>query len=211
MPSGPRRVPGPRQARPGRQRRAQQARSQDATEPRAPRPQPDRAEDGRIADAIRPIVHASGMDLESVRVSAAGRRRVLRVVVDSDRGVSLDDAARISRELSAALDRLDVMGDFPYTLEVSSPGVDRPLTEPRHWRRATGRLVLVPLIESGEVLAARIVLADEEAVIMDTEGVRSRFPYPVLGPGKIQVEFAAHADEADEADEPDDGATRDGH
>ena len=84
------------------------------------------------------------MDLESVRVSVAGRRRLLRVVVDSDHGVSLDDAADVSRDVSAALlDATDVIGDVPYTLEVSSPGVDRPLTEPRHWRRAAGRLVRV--------------------------------------------------------------------
>ena len=91
-------------------------------------------DEGRIADVIRPVVAAAGMDLEAIRVSAAGRRRLLRVVVDSDGGVSLDDAATISRQLSAALDEVAVMGDFPYTLEVSSPGVDRPLTDPRHWR-----------------------------------------------------------------------------
>jgi len=174
MPSGPRRASGARQ------------------------------EDTRIAAAIRPVVHACGMDLESVRVTAAGRRRVLRVMVDSDRGVSLDDAANVSRELSAALDRLDVMGDFPYTLEVSSPGVDRSLTEPRHWRRAQGRLVTVAVADN--MLTGRIVLADDEAVILDTEGVRSRFPYLALGPGKIQVEFGAPADERDES-----GATSDGH
>jgi ribosome maturation factor RimP len=171
----------------------------------------ENTEDKRITDAIRPIVGACKMDLESVKVSAAGRRRVLRVVVDSDRGVSLDDAAKVSRELSLALDQLGVMGDFPYTLEVSSPGVDRPLTEPRHWRRATKRLVTVTV--GDETLTGRVVLADDEAVILDTEGVRSRFPYPVLGPGKIQVEFgnpATEPDVADDADEPD-GANRDGH
>jgi ribosome maturation factor RimP len=157
----------------------------------APGPRPARsasAEELRIADAIRPVVTASGMDLESVRVSAAGRRRLLRVVVDSDRGVSLDAAAAVSRELSSALDRLAVMGDYPYTLEVSSPGVDRPLTEPRHWRRAASRLVTVTLMH-GETLTGRIVQADAEGVILDTEGVHSRFPYDVLGPGAIQVEF----------------------
>jgi ribosome maturation factor RimP len=88
-----------------------------------PRPaRPVSADEGRIADAIRPVVSASGMDLESVRVSAAGRRRLLRVVVDSDGGVSLDDAATVSRELSSALDAAGVMGDFPYTLEVSRRG-----------------------------------------------------------------------------------------
>jgi ribosome maturation factor RimP len=164
------------------------------------------AEETRIADAIRPVVTASGMDLESVRVSAAGRRKLLRVVVDSDRGVSLDDAAAVSRELSSALDKLDVMGDFPYTLEVSSPGVDRPLTEPRHWRRAKGRLVTVTLTNGDahrETLTGRIVQADEEGIILDTEGVHSRFPYDVLGAGAIQVEFGRLADLAEQPEEPD--------
>ena len=105
-------------------------------------------DEARIADVIRPVIAAAGMDLESVRVTAAGRRRLLRVVVDSDQGVSLDDAATISRELSTALDTVAVMGDFPYTLEVSSPGVDRPLTDQRHWRRAVGRLVKVAVTDS---------------------------------------------------------------
>ena len=122
MPGGPRHAPKPRQAVTGGS-------------------QEKGREEGRIADIIRPVVAAAGMDLESVRVSAAGRRRLLRVVVDSDQGVSLDDAATVSRQLSAALDTVAVMGDFPYTLEVSSPGVDRPLIDPRHWRRAVGRLV----------------------------------------------------------------------
>lgn len=165
------------------------------------------AEEARIADTIRPVVVASGMDLESVRVSAAGRRRLLRVVVDSDRGVSLDDAAAVSRELSSVLDRHEAMGDFPYTLEVSSPGVDRPLTEPRHWRRASGRLVTVTLTH-GDTLTGRIVQADDNAVILDTEGVHSRFPYDVLGPGAIQVEFGrlpplADAEPAEQPEELD--------
>ncbi len=80
------------------------------------------------------------MDLEGIRVTAAGRRQVLRVVVDADGGVSLDDIALASRELSVKLDNSAEMGEQPYTLEVSSPGVDRPLTQPRHWRRAIGRL-----------------------------------------------------------------------
>ena len=107
----------------------------------APAVAPDTDKIIRVAE---PVVHALGMDLESVKVTTAGRRRLLRMVVDSDGGVSLDDAALASRELSVKLDASDVMGDMPYTLEVSSPGVDRPLTEPRHWQRAVGRLVRVP-------------------------------------------------------------------
>ena len=98
---------------------------------------------------LAPVMRAVGLDLESVRIGTAGRRRLLRVIVDADGGVSLDDIALVSREVSARLDGTGAMGDAPYTLEVSSPGVDRPLTEPRHWRRAAGRLVRVPLAGPG--------------------------------------------------------------
>jgi len=162
-------------------------------------------DEARIADVIRPVIAAAGMDLESVRVTAAGRRRLLRVVVDSDRGVSLDDAATVSRELSAALDTVAVMGDFPYTLEVSSPGVDRPLTDHRHWRRAVGRLVQVAVTDSGGArpVSGRVAAADADGVTLDVEGARRRFPYAVLGPGAIQVEFGHPPSEL--------GATGDGH
>src|ERR1700734_4038935 len=103
------------------------------------RPAAGTADDKKLAGLMEPVVAAAGMDLESVRMTVAGRRRLLRVVVDSDHGVSLDDAADVSREISALLDARNVLGDVPYTLEVSSPGVDRPLTEPRHWRRGRGR------------------------------------------------------------------------
>ena len=169
----------------------------------APKPsQPGSVDEGRIADVIRPVIASAGMDLESVRVSAAGRRRLLRVVVDSDRGVSLDDAAAISRQLSAALDAEPVMGDFPYTLEVSSPGVDRPLTDPRHWRRSVGRLVQVTAAEAGTV-TGRVVAADLDGVTLDIGGDRHRFGYAALGAGAVQVEFGHPQTEL--------GATRDGH
>jgi ribosome maturation factor RimP len=162
-------------------------------------------DEGRIAAAIQPVVAAAGMDLEAVRVSRAGRRRLLRVIVDSDHGVSLDDAAAVSRDLSAALDQAAVMGDFPYTLEVSSPGVDRPLTEHRHWRRAVGRLVTVAVTDSGSSgpVSGRICAADADGVTLDVDGARRHFAYAVLGPGAVQVEFGHLPSEL--------GATSDGH
>jgi len=210
MPGGQRHAPGPgRPPRPGEPRPG---------EPRPGTQGPRRAakgagevgggspemgtDEGRIADVVRPVVAAAGMDLESVRVSAAGRRRLLRVVVDGDQGVSLDDAATISRQLSAALDTVAVMGDFPYTLEVSSPGVDRPLTDPRHWRRAVGRLVQVTVTDAGPI-AGRVVAVDSDGVTMEVEGARRRFGYAVLGAGAVQVEFGHPHTEL--------GATRDGH
>jgi ribosome maturation factor RimP len=146
------------------------------------------ADEKRLAGLIQPVAAAAGMDLESVRVTVVGKRRLLRVVVDSDRGVSLDDAADVSREVSAMLDATDVMGEVPYTLEVSSPGVDRPLTEPRHWRRAVGRLVRVKVEESGRV-QGRILAADERGTTLDIDGAERTFEYGALGAGHIQVEF----------------------
>ena len=83
----------------------------------------------RLERVLEPVIKAMDMDLEGIRVTAAGRRRLLRVVVDADGGVSLDDISRASRELSLKLDAATEMGELPYTLEVSSPGVDRPLTQ----------------------------------------------------------------------------------
>lgn len=198
MPGGQRHAPKPGQPR--KPRPSQQQPSQHRPRHAAAGGSPDI--EGRIADVIGPVIAAAGMDLESVRVSAAGRRRLLRVVVDSDRGVSLDDAAAISRKLSAALDAAPVMGDFPYTLEVSSPGVDRPLTDPRHWRRAVGRLVQVTAADAGPI-SGRILAADDDGVTLDVAGDHRRFGYAALGAGAIQVEFGHPQSEL--------GATGDGH
>ena len=190
--------------------------------PGGTRPIAGPADDRRLAGLIQPVVAAAGMDLESVRTTVAGRRRLLRVVVDSDHGVSLDDAALVSREVSATLDSTDVMGDVPYTLEVSSPGVDRPLTEPRHWRRAAGRLVLVKASAEG-IVQGRVLTADADGVTMDINGATRRFTYGDLGAGAVQVEFgqapAAEAEELSEGglsdeelpSEADLGAGGDGH
>jgi ribosome maturation factor RimP len=178
--------------------------SRHASKPRAPQA-PASVDEGRITAVIGPVVAAAGMDLEAVRVSTAGRRRLLRVIVDSDNGVSLDDAATVSRDLSGALDSVAVMGDFPYTLEVSSPGVDRPLTEPRHWRRAVGRLIKVTVTGSGgsRLVSGRVSATDADGVTLDIDGAPRRFAYADLGPGAVQVEFGQLPREQ--------GATGDGH
>lgn len=142
----------------------------------------------RVRATLDPVVTAAGYDLEDVAVSAAGRRSVVRVVVDRDGGVDLDAVADVTRVVSAALDATDVLGDAPYTLEVSSPGVDRPLTAARHWRRAVGRLVRVSLA-AGESLCARVVSADDDAVTFDVDGTPRRVPLGELGAGRVQVEF----------------------
>ena len=204
MRGGPRHVP----ARPGRAAGRGPARKQGKTPPAGAADRPERPagagpDTDQVMKVAGPVVHALGMDLESVKVTSAGRRRLLRIVVDSDRGVSLDDAALASRELSAKLDSSDVMGDLPYTLEVSSPGVDRPLTQPRHWQRALGRLVRVPLAESpSSPVQGRVVEADATDVVLDINGTRRRFGYPALGAGVIQIEFD-RPNEVPDTGEPD--------
>jgi ribosome maturation factor RimP len=187
---------------------------------------PDPATD-RLAGWIQPVVGAAGYDLEELVVTPAGRRSVVRVVVDRDTGVTLDDVAEVSRAVSAALDANDgEFGRAPYVLEVSSPGVDRPLTEPRHWRRNTGRLVTVPVGPSGgiEQVTGRITAVDDAGVTLAVEGqarpgakkrppTPRQVPWAELGAGRVQVEFGRHADsDGHAADDPghDDGAEDDG-
>src|ERR1700761_5560496 len=151
------------------------------------------ADDKKLAGLIEPAVAAAGMDLESVRMTVAGKRRLLRIVVDSDHGLSLDDAADVSREISALLDASNVLGEVPYTLEVSSPGVDRPLTEPRHWRRARGRLVKVKGTGEGSV-EGRVLAAGADGVTLGIAeakgaGTERRLRYPDMGAGSVQIEF----------------------
>jgi ribosome maturation factor RimP len=148
----------------------------------------------RLAALIAPAVEEAGFDLEAVTVSQAGRRSLVKVVVDGADGVSLDDIAAVSRLVSGLLDGDDtVAGSQPYVLEVTSPGVDRPLTQPRHWARAAGRLVEVPVDGAGgdgtSKITGRVVRADGEGVLLDVAGEHRSYGYGELGPGRVQIEF----------------------
>ena len=145
------------------------------------------AREERLAALLDPVVSAAGLELESVRISRAGSRSLLRVVVDSDHGVSTDDLTEASRAVAKEIDASDAMGGGAYTLEVSSPGVDRPLTEPRHWRRAAGRLVRFS--HDGSALEGRVVSADDTGVVLEIAGGRREFGYSGLGAGQVQLEF----------------------
>jgi ribosome maturation factor RimP len=140
---------------------------------------------------IGPVVSGAGYDLEELTVSRAGRRHVLRVVVDGDNGVNLDAVADLSRAISAALDAAEeggpALSSAEYVLEVSSPGVDRPLMLPRHWRRNIGRLVAV---RAGErQVTGRIIAVDDEVVALEIDGKLTEYAFAELGHGRVQVEF----------------------
>lgn len=149
----------------------------------------------RITATIEPVVTASGLDLEEVRVSQAGRRTVVRVVIDADGGVTLDDIAAASRAVSAALDEAEAadgpVSRTPYTLEVTSPGVDRPLTAPRHWRRNRGRLVSAPV--AGRGVTGRVTAVDDAGVTFALATGEQVVAWEDLGPGRVQVEFSRPA------------------
>jgi ribosome maturation factor RimP len=129
-----------------------------------------------------------GLDLEAVELTPAGKRRVLRIAVDKDDGVTLDDVAAATRAINEEIDASDVMGEHPYTLEVTSRGVDRPLTEPRHWRRNRARLVKVTLAD-GDVVTGRIGESDEEQVTLDVDGTDRAVPYRDVKKALVQIEF----------------------
>ncbi|MEV0561327.1 ribosome maturation factor RimP [Dactylosporangium sp. NPDC050588] len=168
----------------------------------------------RLRKVVEPVVVAAGFDLEELEVSRVGRRHLLRVAVDSDRGVDLDAVAEVSRAVSAALDEAEAGGDEliagEYELEVGSRGVDRPLTEPRHWRRNRTRLVQVDA--AGVPVTGRVTAVSDTGVTLDVDGTARTVAFEDLGPGRVQVEMKRLAelpededdDFADDEDDDDD-------
>jgi ribosome maturation factor RimP len=144
-----------------------------------------------IERLVAPVVAARGLEIDRVEILPAGRRRVVRVFLDGDGpgglGPSLDDIAAATRVISGALDDSPVIGDAPYTLEVSSRGVDRPLTEAKHYRRNCGRLVQVTGAEFD--LVGRITGVDDDAVVLEVDGAPLRVPLDGVARAVVQVEF----------------------
>jgi ribosome maturation factor RimP len=151
----------------------------------------------RLAALIEPDLRAAGVDLEDVEVVAAGKRRLVRVLVDKDGGITLDDVAVVSQRVSGVLDENPdadaVLGSAAYVLEVSSPGVDRPLTAPRHGRPAAGRLARVVLTDGG-VFVGRVVDSDDEGVRLaladaDADAHPRALRLDEIKSARVQVEF----------------------
>ncbi|MFC4067944.1 ribosome maturation factor RimP [Actinoplanes subglobosus] len=161
----------------------------------------------RVREVIEPVIAEAGYDLEDLSLSRAGRRHVVRVMVDTDGGISLDDVAVVSRAISEALDAAEERGgellEGEYQLEVGSPGVDRPLTEPRHWRRNISRLVAV------NGLTGRVISVGDSGVTLDVDGTIRELAFAELGAGKVQIEFKrmdeAEFDESDDEEDDDEG------
>lgn len=150
-----------------------------------------------LLSTVGSIVAAEGVDLEGLDVVQQGRRRIVRVLVDADGGVDVDRCADVSRAISRAFDDAGTMGETPYTLEVSSRGVSRPLTEPRHWRRNAGRLVRVTPLE-GDAYVGRVVASDDDHATLDVDGTSRDVAYADIRRAKVQVEFSKTDDDSEE-------------
>ena len=163
----------------------------------------------QLQDLLDPVVSAAGYELVDLSVSSAGRRSLLRVTVDAEDGIDLDGVAEVSRVISTTMDAQDGSFAGPYVLEVSSPGVDRPLTEPRHWQRAIGRLVTVPISNAvlsadavpsadAEPVTGRVLAADESGLSLQVAGAEHHYSWQAVGTGRMQVEFSRPDAQADE-------------
>jgi ribosome maturation factor RimP len=158
-----------------------------------------------ISPDLEQALAGTGLVLEDVTVTPAGKRRVVKVLLDRDLGdvetvtertepLSLDEVADATRLVGEALDRSDALGEQPYTLEVSSLGVGRPLTEPRHFRRNVGRLVTAR--QDGAEVTGRVVAADATQVTLEVAATRSTpghtqtLAYAAIQRAVVQVEFA---------------------
>lgn len=142
----------------------------------------------QLEPVVAEVVSRTGFDLEEFDVQQAGRRRQVKVVIDSDDGVGLDDISEVSHAVSEVLNAREHVLAGSYTLEVTSPGVDRPLTRPRHWRRARNRLVKITLTD-GAALRARVGAADEDGVQVLTGGELRTVAYREVERAVVEVEF----------------------
>jgi ribosome maturation factor RimP len=144
--------------------------------------------DQQLATLVDECVSALGFDLEAIELTPAGNKRVLRIALDRDGGIGIDHITEATRALSEELDASDVMGSQPYTLEVTSRGVDRPLTEPRHWRRNAGRLVRLRLADDSSI-DGRIGESDDEGVVIEGRTTSQRLAYDQISTALVQTEL----------------------
>lgn len=148
-----------------------------------------------ITDAITPAIEAAGFFLEDVHIASPGNRRVVTVVVDGSVNLNLDEVTVITKEISAVLDESEFMGQTPFTLEVSSPGVDRPLVLPRHWQKNMSRLVRSVMV-NGEVVTGRVDAVHDESVCVIVEGShRVELPFVEIKRAQVEIEFNRKGDD----------------
>jgi len=137
-----------------------------------------------ISAAVTPALSALGFYLEDVTITSAGRRSMLTIIVDGDTHLSLDQVTSATKAIGEIVEGLQSLGNTPFTLEVTSPGLDRPLTKPRHWRKNIDRLVKVVSLD-GSVVNGRIKSATETDVLIDDVSIE----FSAIKRATLEVEF----------------------
>lgn len=144
----------------------------------------------QLIDQLIPVVEKLGLEIDDLKISKAGKYRVLEIWLDGDQ-VDLDQVASASRAISNYLDETNLMGEQQYTLEVTTRGVDRPLTKPIHWKRNIGRLVKV----KGDAvdLTGRIKEFTDPIVFLEVDGRQKEIDINSISSAIVQVEFSRNA------------------
>ena len=152
-----------------------------------------------LLEGIRSALAETGVDVEDVHVQQAGRRELVRVIVDRDGGVDLDRVAEVSRKISELFDSPPLADEFvgTFVLEVTSPGVDRPLTEQKHWRRAAKRNVEVHLKDKSIVVGRIVEVTDTEVILQTSGNEPVGIALTDIARGLVQVEFTSTVSETD--------------
>ena len=152
-----------------------------------------------LLEGIRSALDETGVDVEDVYVQQAGRRELVRVIVDRDGGVDLDRVAEVSRKISELFDTPPLADEFvgTFVLEVTSPGVDRPLTEQKHWRRAVKRNVEVHLKDKSMVVGRIVEVTDTEVILQTSGNEPVGIALTDIAKGLVQVEFTSTVSETD--------------
>ncbi len=151
-----------------------------------------------ITEAITGPVTQAGFFLEDLNVTSLGNRRVVTCIVDGESSLNLDEVTLISKQISAILDEATFMGQTPFTLEVTSPGIDRPLTKPRHWRKNLTRLVRAVMV-NGEIISGRIEAVHDESACLLVEAKKEihkiEVPFVEIKRAVVEIEFNRKGDD----------------
>jgi ribosome maturation factor RimP len=138
----------------------------------------------QVTAAITPIIESLGFYVEDIAITSAGKRSMLTVIVDGDTHLSLDQVTVATKAISEIVENLPTLGNNPFTLEVTSPGLDRPLTKPRHWQKNKDRLIKI-ILNDGKEITGRIKDSTQSAVTVDEQVIN----FADMKRATLEIEF----------------------
>jgi ribosome maturation factor RimP len=146
----------------------------------------------QISELVTPAVSDLGFYLEDIHIATPGSHRIVTCIVDGDASLNLDQVTSVSRVISELLDEAAFMGETPFTLEVTSPGVDRPLTQPRHFAKNVDRLLKIIKLDGSEVTGRILANSDHDVTLTVTvkkETVEQTISLAEIKRAVVEIEF----------------------